>query len=123
MVGVNGKKLPAVRAHMQKALSAYEGIDPSIIETWPGDTVVDPEAYRTAAGAFKAGDAAIIFTPDDTHFDIAMACMERGMHVMITKPPVKTLEQHLTLVEAARKNNVLCVAELHKRFDPFYVDA
>lgn len=124
MVGVNGKKLPQVRAHMQRVLgTVYEGIDPSIIETWPADTVVDPKAYETAADAFKPGDVAIIFTPDDTHFDIAMACMERGMHVMITKPPVKTLEQHLALVEAAKKHNVLCVAELHKRFDPFYVDA
>lgn len=52
-----------------------------------------------------------------------MACIERGMHVMITKPPVKTLKDHQALVDAARKHNVLCVAELHKRFDPFYVDA
>lgn len=42
---------------------------------------------------------------------------------MITKPPVKTLKEHQALVEAAKKHNVLCVAELHKRFDPFYVDA
>jgi D-galacturonate reductase len=123
MVGVNGPKLPAVRSHMQRALSVYDGIDPSVIETWPADTKVDPEAYREAAAAFKPGDMAIIFTPDDSHFDIAMACMERGMHVMITKPPVKTVKEHRALVEAAKKHNVLCVAELHKRFDPFYLDA
>merc|ERR1712083_1137541 len=81
------------------------------------------DAFRDAAAAFQPGDLAIIFTPDDTHFDIAMACIERGMHVMITKPPVKTLEDHLALVSAAKKKGVLCVAELHKRFDPFYVDA
>jgi D-galacturonate reductase len=84
---------------------------------------VEPTAYRDAAESFKPGDLAIIFTPDDTHFDIAMACIERGMHVMITKPPVKTLQEHQQLVDAAKKHNVLCVAELHKRFDPFYVDA
>lgn len=123
MVSVNGKKMPGVRAHMKRALSVYEGIDPSVIETFPADDVVDPEAYRGAASAFKPGDVAIIFTPDDTHFDIAVACMERGMHVMITKPPVKTLQEHRALVETAKRNNVLCVAELHKRFDPFYLDA
>merc|ERR1719210_647353 len=42
---------------------------------------------------------------------------------MITKPPVKTLKQHLDLVAAAKRKNVLCVAELHKRFDPIYMDA
>jgi len=124
MVGVNGKKFPALRSHMQRVLGdVYDGIDPSIIETWPKDTEVKPAAYKDAAADFQPGDLAIIFTPDDTHFDIAMACIERGMHVMITKPPVKKLEEHLALMEAAKKKNVLCVAELHKRFDPIYMDA
>lgn len=124
MVGTNGKKLPALRGHMQRVLGdVYEGIDPSIIETWPADGVVKRDAFRDAAAAFKPGDLAIIFTPDDTHYDIAMACVERGLHVMITKPPVKGLQQHLELVEAAKRKGVLCVAELHKRFDPIYLDA
>jgi len=124
MVGTNGKKLPALRQHMQRVLGdVYEGVDPSVIETWPADGVVARSAYKDAAAAFQPGDLAIIFTPDDTHYEIAMACIERGMHVMITKPPVKTLQQHLELVEAAKKHNVLCVAELHKRFDPIYLDA
>jgi hypothetical protein len=29
--------------------------------------------------------------PDDTHFEIALACVKRGVHVMVTKPVVKTL--------------------------------
>jgi len=124
MVGVNGTKLPAIRAHMQRVLGdVYEGIEPSVIETWPADTKVDPDAYREAAADFKPGDIAIIFTPDDTHYDIAMECINRGMHVMITKPPVKTLKEHRELVAAAQKKGVLVVAELHKRFDPIYVDA
>jgi len=124
MVGVNGRKFPALREHMQRVIGkVYEGLDPSIIETFPKDTEVKPDAFKDAAAAFKPGDLAIIFTPDDTHFEIAMACIERGMHVMITKPPVKKLEEHLLLMEAAKKKNVLCVAELHKRFDPIYMDA
>jgi D-galacturonate reductase len=124
MVGTNGKKLPAIRAHMQRALGdRYEGIEPSVIETWPEDGEIAPSSYREAVAAFQPGDLAIIFTPDDTHYEIAMACIERGLHVMITKPPVKTLDQHLELVAAAKRKGVLCVAELHKRFDPIYLDA
>ena len=36
---------------------------------------------------------------------------------------VKTLEQHLILLEAARKQGVLVMCEVHKRFDPIYTDA
>jgi len=123
MCGTNGPKLPAIRAHMRQALGVYEGIDPSAVETFPADDVVDREAYKGAVATLKKGDAAIIFTPDDTHFDIAMACIAKGVHVMITKPPVKTLDEHNALAAAAREAGVLCVIEVHKRFDPIYRDA
>ena len=124
MCGVNGKKLPAIRAHMQRVLGdVYEGIEPSKVETWPADDEVDAEAYKKAAAAFEPGDVAIIFTPDDTHFTIAAACLARGMHVMITKPPVKTLKEHNELTALAATAGRLCAIEVHKRFDPIYVDA
>lgn len=92
-------------------------------ETWPADDTVDPKAYEIASSTFKKGDVAIIFTPDDTHFDIAMDCIKKGMHVMVTKPIVQTLEHHLALTKAALENNVLVAVEVHKRLDPFYADA
>ena len=92
-------------------------------ETYPADNAVNPKAYLDAIPTFKPGDVAIIFTPDDTHFDIALACIQRGMHVMVTKPIVQTLEHHLRLVEAAKEAKVLVAVEVHKRLDPFYADA
>mmetsp|Transcript_6728 Transcript_6728/g.17459 ORF Transcript_6728/g.17459 Transcript_6728/m.17459 type:complete len:475 (-) Transcript_6728:1148-2572(-) len=123
MCGTDGTKLPAIRAHMQAALGGYSGISPSAIRTWPADGVVDRRAYLEAVRHFGPGDCAIIFTPDDTHGAIASACLARGMHVMITKPPVKTLAEHNAIVAEARKVNRLAVVEVHKRFDPIYVDA
>ena len=79
MCGTNGAKMPAIRAHMQRVLGdVYAGIEPACIETWPADGVSDASAYVEAVGAFGAGDVAIIFTPDDTHFAIAAACLKRG---------------------------------------------
>jgi D-galacturonate reductase len=43
--------------------------------------------------------------------------------VLVTKPAVKTLPEHIALVEAARKHNVFVFVEHHKRFDPAYSDA
>jgi D-galacturonate reductase len=50
------------------------------------------------------GDAITIFTPDSTHYPIAIYAIERQIQVLITKPAVKSLEHH-------------------KRYDPAYADA
>jgi D-galacturonate reductase len=92
-------------------------------DTFPTDDRVDPKAYETAIPTFQKGDVAIIFTPDDTHFEIAMKCIDHGMHVMVTKPIVKTLQEHVLLAQAASAKNVLVGVEVHKRLDPFYADA
>ncbi len=81
--------------------------------------VVCVQAFKT----MPRGSAVTIFTPDDTHFEIALAAVNAGLHVLIAKPLVKSLKEHLELLAAAQANNVLCVVEVHKRFDPFYTDA
>lgn len=83
----------------------------------------DPEAYVTALAATTPGDMVYVFTPDDTHFKIAMEAVRRGCHVLIAKPIVKTVEEHLALLQAAREHDVLVAMEVHKRWDPIYADA
>ena len=123
MCGVNGKKFPGIRKHMQANIGdVYKNMDLTC-ETFPSDTQVDPKAYETASASYKAGDVAVIFTPDDTHYDIALKCIQQGMHVMVTKPIVQHLEHHQALCDAAKKKNVLVAVEVHKRLDPFYADA
>ncbi|KAM0434128.1 hypothetical protein ACHAPT_004073 [Fusarium lateritium] len=123
MVGVNGKKFPAIREHLHKNISqVYNNLDTSF-DSFPDNNTVDPDAYKTAIDGLKAGDAITIFTPDPTHYPIARYAIERGIHVMITKPAVKILEQHQDLVELAREKGVYVYVEHHKRFDPAYADA
>jgi D-galacturonate reductase len=123
LCGVNGKKFPGIRQHMKKCIAdAYAGLDINV-ESFPGDNEVNPLSYIDALNTFKPGDAVIIFTPDDTHYEIAMAAVQRKLHVLVTKPIVKTLEEHTKLHEAAEANGVLCMVEVHKRWDPIYTDA
>lgn len=108
---------------MQKNIGdVYKDMDLTC-DTYPSDETIDPKAYLSAIKTYQAGDVAIIFTPDDTHYDIAMACIAQGMHVMVTKPIVQTLEHHKALIDAAKEKNVLVTMEVHKRWDPFYADA
>jgi len=71
----------------------------------------------------QAGDVVIVFTPDDTHFDIAMQALQRRCHVLVAKPLVKTLKEHHALAAAADAAGCLVAMEVHKRWDPIYADA
>lgn len=123
MVGVSGKKFPAIRQHLQKNISeAYNGLDVSF-QSFPSDDTSDPEAYKTAIDALPKGSAVTIFTPDSTHYDIAKYAIERGNHVLLTKPATKLLSHHLDLLALAQQHKVFVYVEHHKRFDPAYADA
>lgn len=109
---------------MQRAIAdVYRDLDLTM-ETWPAeDGPRDPAAYKQALDSFDPGDACTVFTPDDTHFDIAMEAVQRGVHALVTKPVVKTLKEHRMLHDAAKAAGVLVMVEVHKRFDPIYIDA
>lgn len=123
MVGTSGQKFPAIREHLNKNITEfYNGLDTSF-ESFPANDQRDSEAYKAAIDALSPGDAITIFTPDPTHYPIALYAIERKIHVMITKPAVKLLSEHQHLIEEAKKNNVFVYIEHHKRFDPAYADA
>jgi predicted dehydrogenase len=55
-------------------------------------------------------DAVAIATPVCTHFDLAMAALAAGKHVLVEKPLAATTEEALRLIdEAARRRRVLFV--------------
>ncbi len=124
LCGKQGRKLVGVMQHMKHHIEdVYLGIKTGTLETWPAVNTSDGLAYEKAMNTYKMGDACTIFTPDDTHFAIALAAIKRGMHVLLAKPLVKTLEQHKKLLSAAKESDVLVMVDVHKRFDPIYVDA
>ncbi|KFH46920.1 scyllo-inositol 2-dehydrogenase-like protein [Hapsidospora chrysogenum ATCC 11550] len=123
MVGVNGTKFPAIREHLHKNITqAYNGLDTSF-ESFPDNSTKDPDAYKAAIEKLKPGDAITVFTPDPSHYPIALYAVERGIHVLLTKPAVKQLDHHQDLIRRAREKGVYVFVEHHKRFDPAYSDA
>ncbi|MEQ1830082.1 MAG: Gfo/Idh/MocA family oxidoreductase [Pirellula sp.] len=124
MSGTNGTKFPLIRDHLNRAIaSAYRDMDIDF-ESYPADNVArDETAYLCALDQLSPGDAVVVFTPDDTHFSIAMRAVERGCHILIAKPLVKTVDEHQQLLRAAKDRGVLVAMEVHKRWDPMYADA
>jgi D-galacturonate reductase len=52
-----------------------------------------------------------------------MAAIERRLHVLVAKPLVKSLADHIELQAAADAAGVILATEYHKRWDPLYSDA
>ena len=123
LVGRNGKRFTAIREHFERNLKgAYPNLDVSF-EAYPKEPVVDEEAYKEALSHLKKGSAVLIFTPDDTHFEIAKEALEAGMQVLVAKPLVKTVAEHEALMHLSEEKELLLMLEVHKRFDPLYADA
>jgi D-galacturonate reductase len=121
----------AVRDHLKASITdAYTGLVadfdqfPKEVGDEGDNSGAAEEGFITALREFaRPGDLVTVVTPDDTHFRIAKAAIERGCHVLLTKPPVKTLADHAELVRLARARGVHVQVEYHKRFDPIYADA
>jgi predicted dehydrogenase len=91
--------------------------------------VVDPDASRAEAAAkphgvrtfshfkdiFSLAEAAVIAAPTERHHEIAAACLDAGLHVLVEKPIARTLKEADDLVAlAAKKNRVLEVGHVER---------
>lgn len=62
--------------------------------------------------------AAIIATPDATHLAPVMACLDRGLDLMIEKPLATETAQAVEMAEAARRAGVRTLVAFENRWNP-----
>ena len=72
---------------------------------------------RTMLSAVQP-EGVIIAVPTGQHFDIGMACIERGIHMLMEKPITGTVEEGRALFNAAEAAGVRIATGHHRRFDP-----
>jgi UDP-N-acetylglucosamine 3-dehydrogenase len=63
-------------------------------------------------------DAVTIAAPTHLHHDLALACIARGLHVMVEKPIAPTVEEGRAIVAAARRADVTLMIGHVERFNP-----
>lgn len=63
-------------------------------------------------------DAAIVATSTQYHCEVALRCIEAGVHVLVEKPMASSVEQCLKLVRAAESHNVRLMIGHVERFNP-----
>jgi predicted dehydrogenase len=67
-------------------------------------------------------DAVSIVTPTPLHFEVAMQCLARGIHVLIEKPITATVEQAERLSQAAETSHLVVQIGHIERFNPTYAE-
>lgn len=63
-------------------------------------------------------DAVSIVTPDFAHGAIAVAAANHGKHMLIEKPLATSREDVFRIIDAAEKNKVRVMVDLHNRWSP-----
>jgi len=59
-----------------------------------------------------------ICTPNDSHFEIAMYALEKGVHIMCEKPLATSTQEARELVEKAEETGLVFALNYHNRFYP-----
>lgn len=65
-------------------------------------------------------DAVSLVTPTPSHFEIAMHCLAKGIHVLVEKPITETVEQAERLTQTAEAGNLIVQVGHIERFNPTY---
>jgi len=78
-----------------------------------------PGAYQLLDELWDSGiDGVYICTPTASHYEYAMAAMQRGIHVIVDKPMAASSEECEKLVQAAQDADVKLAVAFYLRFHP-----
>ncbi|MBV9347463.1 MAG: Gfo/Idh/MocA family oxidoreductase [Pseudolabrys sp.] len=76
-------------------------------------------AFSSVDELLAAGPQAVtIAAPTHLHHDIALACIARGVHILVEKPIASSAEEGRELVAAARRAGVTLMVGHVERFNP-----
>lgn len=104
--------------------------DPSLRAAFPGQgftaypdpattpaTATFPELYREVLAAAPRHSIAVVAVPDQFHYAILKAALERDLHVCVVKPLVLHYDQAVEIEQLAASRGLLVGIDYHKRFD------
>lgn len=79
--------------------------------------------FRDVDSLLENVDAVSLCTPTPQHFELAMRCLERNVHILVEKPFTETLEQAQALKDAAESNKKVVVQVGHiEMFNPTFIE-
>ncbi len=82
----------------------------------------DVPVFDSVAELLSEVDAVSITTPTPPHYELAMLCLEQGIHVLIEKPITETLRQAEELTKAVESSDLTFQVGHIERFNPTYCE-
>lgn len=73
--------------------------------------------YRDMLDTVKL-DAADILTPHALHFEQAIECLDRGLHILVEKPFVCTVKQAKEVITKAEEKNRIALVSYQRHYQP-----
>ena len=65
-------------------------------------------------------DAVVIASPHTVHFEQVMACLDKGLHVLVEKPMVCQVDHGVRVVKKVRKTGLVLTIGYHRHTDGTY---
>ena len=81
------------------------------------ENIPDFDDYRRLLDALHP-EGVIIATPNAVHEEVALACLERGIPVLVEKPIAHSLESAAAICAAVRRTGVPVLVGHHRRHNP-----
>jgi len=123
-LGVVGGGVVLERYHIP-AINAVPEVVRSIVVDVDGDRADRvarrhgfPFASTKVSDLVRHADLAIVLVPNGLHAPVSCELLAQGVHVLCEKPMARTVEECVTMIEAARRGNAqLCIGH-NRRFQP-----
>lgn len=118
---IGGGHLGRIHARLLASRSDVELIgvvDPIAASRDEVAALANTEAHANVSTLIGRMDAAVVATPTQSHHDVAVDLLRRGVHVLVEKPIAATLEQADAMIEMARRAQVVLAVGHVERFNP-----
>jgi len=124
LIGCGGIAQHHIKGYQANQLSIAGISDPNAQALAAASTLLpDTKAFGDYLHLLDSGlvNAVSICTPPFTHREIAMAALERGIHVLCEKPLAQTLEEARRIAQAAQQSRACFMVAFRHRFLPAVV--
>jgi predicted dehydrogenase len=115
--------------HHARILGSMDGVTLAAVVDTNGDRAREiaaasgGTAYPDIQSVFGQVDLVSIATPTEVHADVAVACLERGIPVLVEKPLARSVDEADRIIAAAAKTGTVLAVGHTERFNPAIVAA